>query len=233
MNALPENKKWLYIFAVDVLLDLVAILFHKEELRLVTKPLIVILLLIFAWRSVAEKNKLFRLLVTALFFSWLGDVFLMFDVTISSMFMFGLLGFLAAHIFFILFFLRVRRQNQLKKIHWPIIAFVIIYLIALFLTLEPASGALKFPVLIYAIVLCNMFLSSVHAFELTNNYAGKFCVAGALLFLLSDSMLAVNKFYHAFVIAGFAVMLTYALAQLFIVIGATRFINQKHASLGK
>ncbi|MBS1934913.1 MAG: lysoplasmalogenase, partial [Bacteroidetes bacterium] len=205
------------------------ILFHKEELRLVTKPLIVILLLLFTWRSVAEKNKLFRLLITALFFSWLGDVFLLFDVAIASLFIFGLLSFLIAHIFFVLFFLCVRRQNQVQKIHWFIITLVVIYLMALFWILNPTLGALQIPVLVYAIVLCSMFLSSIHAFNSAKDISGKYCVAGAFLFLLSDSMLAVNKFYHAFAAAGFAVMLTYALAQLFIVTGATRFLNYEHA----
>src|SRR5579871_1823141 len=227
-----QHKKWLYIFVVDVLLDLIAILFHREELRLVTKPLIVILLAVFSWLSVLQKNRLFWLLFSALFFSWLGDVLLLFDATIASMFIFGLLSFLIAHIFFILFFLHVRRQHHLQKISLPIVVFVIVYLIALFLFLKPTLGALQIPVLVYAMVLCGMFLSCVHAFDLTKNNAGKFCVAGAFLFLLSDSMLAINKFYHAFKIAGFAVMLTYALAQLFIVVGATRFLNKNNYVTG-
>jgi uncharacterized membrane protein YhhN len=228
-----QNKKWLAVFVVDVLLDLLAILFHREELRLVTKPLIVILLVVFCWSSIAQKNKLFWLLVTALFFSWLGDAFLLFDAAIPSMFIFGLISFLIAHIFFILFFLRVRRQNQLQRIHWFIITLIIIYLAALFSILKSTLGTLQIPVLVYAMVLCCMFLSSIHAFDLSKNIPGKYCVAGAFLFLISDSMLATNKFYHAFAIAAFAVMLTYALAQLFIVIGATRFINQDHTLAGK
>ena len=43
---------------------------------------------------------------------------------------------------------------------------------------------------------------------------------GALLFVISDSVLAINKFYQPFEVAGVIIMLTYGLAQLFIVEGA-------------
>ena len=42
---------------------------------------------------------------------------------------------------------------------------------------------------------------------------------GALTFMVSDSLLALNKFYLAFAFADFSIMLTYALAQLLIVKG--------------
>jgi uncharacterized membrane protein YhhN len=49
-------------------------------------------------------------------------------------------------------------------------------------------------------------------------------MTGALLFVVSDSTLAINKFYQSFEIAGVVIMLTYGLAQLFIVEGANRYI---------
>jgi hypothetical protein len=42
---------------------------------------------------------------------------------------------------------------------------------------------------------------------------------GALFFMLSDSLLAINKFYRPFPLAGFLIMLSYIVAQYLIVIG--------------
>ena len=53
-------------------------------------------------------------------------------------------------------------------------------------------------------------------------------MAGALLFVISDSVLAINKFYHPFEIAGIIIMLTYGLAQFFIAEGAIQYIQFSH-----
>jgi uncharacterized membrane protein YhhN len=48
---------------------------------------------------------------------------------------------------------------------------------------------------------------------------------GALLFVISDSVLAVNKFYQPFAFAPVLIMITYGLAQLFITQGAIEYIG--------
>jgi uncharacterized membrane protein YhhN len=50
-------------------------------------------------------------------------------------------------------------------------------------------------------------------------------VLGALLFVISDSLLAINKFYQDIPLAGVLIMLTYGLAQLFIMEGAISYIR--------
>jgi YhhN family len=45
--------------------------------------------------------------------------------------------------------------------------------------------------------------------------------------VLSDSILAINKFYRSFELAGIVIMLTYGLAQLFITEGAISYIRKK------
>jgi uncharacterized membrane protein YhhN len=49
--------------------------------------------------------------------------------------------------------------------------------------------------------------------------ANRYFVAGAVLFVLSDSLLAINKFYQPLAFAGTLIMLTYCAAQYFIVMG--------------
>ena len=57
-----------------------------------------------------------------------------------------------------------------------------------------------------------------------NKLAGQWMMAGALLFVISDSVLAINKFYQPFKAADVIIMLTYGLAQLFIAKGAAMYI---------
>jgi uncharacterized membrane protein YhhN len=49
-----------------------------------------------------------------------------------------------------------------------------------------------------------------------------FCAIGALLFVASDSILAINKFHTPFESATFFVMLTYGLAQLLLIVGIVK-----------
>lgn len=50
---------------------------------------------------------------------------------------------------------------------------------------------------------------------------------GALLFVLSDTVLAINKFYQPFELSGLVIMLAYGFAQLLIVTGAIYYIRNK------
>ena len=68
-----------------------------------------------------------------------------------------------------------------------------------------------------------MLLCSLHVFLKVNTPANVFYLVGAAFFVLSDSLLAINKFYQPFAFAGVYIMLTYCAAQYFIVNG---FIKQ-------
>jgi len=71
---------------------------------------------------------------------------------------------------------------------------------------------------------------AMHTMFSKNKRAGIWMMVGAILFVVSDSLLALNKFYVAINYAGIIVMLTYGLAQLFIVYGAARYIKSKPAA---
>jgi uncharacterized membrane protein YhhN len=95
----------------------------------------------------------------------------------------------------------------------------------LVILLLPHLGELKIPVVLYATVICSMLLGSLHIYLKTNRPANKLFVLGATLFVLSDSLLAINKFYQPFPMAGVGIMLTYCLAQYFIVRGSITLDN--------
>ena len=65
-----------------------------------------------------------------------------------------------------------------------------------------------------------MLLIAMNTWQQINNRASNFFITGALLFVLSDSLLAVNLFVMQQWVLSLGVMATYATAQYLIVKGA-------------
>ncbi|MBL0133048.1 MAG: lysoplasmalogenase [Chitinophagaceae bacterium] len=219
----PKDSKWLlYLFIIDLIAELVAIFWNFQDIRYLTKPLLLLLLLFYVITHKIPYSKGKWLLIAALFFSWMGDLFLLFDSKQPNFFIFGLLSFLTAHIFYIVIFIQLKKLLQPNRKWNPIIfLLLLLYTGSLFALLYPTLGVLKIPVIIYAGVLTSMLLVAAHSFNWQTSI-GKWVIAGALLFVASDSLLAINKFYQPFNAAGLAIMTSYGLAQLFIVIGLTK-----------
>ena len=129
-------------------------------------------------------------------------------------------------IFYIIFFHKVRVIEQVNS-NIVLLAIVVVYYVGLIAFLSPHLGDMKLPVRIYGIVISFMFMLAMHMLFIKNKEAGKWMMLGALLFVISDSVLAINKFYQSFELAGVVIMITYGLAQLFIVEGASRYLHSK------
>jgi uncharacterized membrane protein YhhN len=221
-----RKKYRIIVFFVILLADLIAVQLNYKIAEWVFKPLIVIWLLsYFILQTRHEKNDLKKWIIIALLFSWLGDVLLMLQGDNSIFFLLGLSAFLLAHVFYILFFHFVRVRENVKS-RWYLLLIVVIYYALLISILSPWLGEMKLPVRIYGIVISFMFMLAMHMLFIKNNRAGLLMMAGALLFVISDSVLAINKFYHPFEMADVVVMTTYGFAQLLITEGAIRYIHQ-------
>lgn len=203
-----------------------ALLANQQTLHFIAKPLLIpvlLLLLFFTKSAVPGKN----LLLAGLLFSWMGDLFLLFEYKNKLFFIFGLASFLTTHIFYIINFLRIRSANtSLLKKQPFLIALVLGYGIALVWLLYPHLGDLRLPVIVYATIICSMLLCSLHIFLKVNQKAARYFLTGAAAFVISDSLLAIDKFYQPFAYAGVFIMLTYCAAQYFIVQG---FIEQNNS----
>ncbi|MCB0692086.1 MAG: hypothetical protein KDC16_10610, partial [Saprospiraceae bacterium] len=82
---------------------------------------------------------------------------------------------------------------------------------------KPYLGKLSMPVSLYILVICYMVSSAVLRNTELKGYW--MVVTGAFLFLVSDFLLAYRKFVDDSFLISEAVLITYALAQLFIVLG--------------
>ncbi len=193
------------ILVVVFAMDLFFIFDNQPELRFFTKPLLLpVLILIYITRSESEKTQVDKLFLAGLVLSFFGDLFLLFQWG----FLPGLGSFLLAHVFYIISF-RKKTQKSIWRF-WPII-------LGLFATtllgfLFPYLKEMKVPVIIYAVVISVMMYTALK----TQN---RNLIIGALLFLISDTLLSINLFLQPLMILNLLVMITYIAAQWFLVKG--------------
>ncbi len=155
------------------------------------------------------------LLCAALGFSSLGDVFL--DLA-GSYFIQGLVSFLIAHLIYILLFVR----------NWPrplrpdgkqlaLAAAVLIYSLLLSNWLSPDLGEMAGPVMVYVCAITVMAVSTIFA-----GFSKPYVWIGAILFLLSDSMIAAGRFKTPVPMSKYLIWATYYIGQYCIAIGFLR-----------
>lgn len=224
-----KKINWVILFLLVLTGNIAGMYMDSPWLEKITKPLLMIVMIIYFVSSLTTiSSGLKKWIIAALAFSWLGDVLLMFQQGRPVFFLLGLSAFLIAHLFYIFFFHRVRVNEQVKS-RWWLPAVVVVYYAVLIAVLYPKLGDMKVPVPVYGIVISFMLLLALHMLFIKNSKAGQLMMAGAVLFILSDSVLAINKFYQPFEAAGLAVMLTYGIAQLLITRGAIAYISSKRS----
>jgi uncharacterized membrane protein YhhN len=158
-------------------------------------------------------------LMLALILSLAGDAFLI----SQDYFIPGLIAFLLAHLLYILAYRQHRHEeseNALMGLQRVRLAFpIILAATGLVIILYPVLGGLKIPVIIYASVLALMAIAALFRYGRTSPVSFWMVFGGAVLFMLSDSILAINKFLELLPNAGFWIMATYSAAQYMIVKG--------------
>jgi uncharacterized membrane protein YhhN len=220
-----KQKHWILLFLIVLAGDIVGVQLDNTLLQTIFKPMIIPALIGYFDSQAKDITKgVPKWVLLALVFSWAGDVLLMFVTNNENFFLAGLASFLLAHVFYIIFFHQVRIREAVKpNIVWLIL--VIVYYTGLIIWLSPYLYDMKLPVRVYGLVISCMLMLALHMPGIKNKNAGWWMMAGAVLFVISDSVLAINRFYQPFDAAGVIIMLTYGLAQLFIVKGAANYIN--------
>ncbi len=222
-----KNLPRLAFFAV-ALLDLLGSALANNTLVFSTKPLLMPLLAVWLFTSSRQSEHSFlrKALLGALLFSMLGDVLLMFSSPLF--FLLGLGDFLLAHVLYISAFSSITsfKNGFLSQKPWwatPFVAFPVCLLIFLW---KGIPEGMKVPVAAYACVISVMALSVVNLKEKIADSAFWALLAGAMLFLISDSSLAVAKFGQPFDGERLVIMGTYIGGQFLLVLGVLRVMKQ-------
>ena len=221
-----------FLYWLVLLADCFLILNHYDEYRFYTKTLLVPLLLIAVYVSIENtKHKRSSVLINIAFlFCFIGDVILLNDKE-SINFIAGLCSFLLAHIIFIIFFYRLKRFTAKHRIFTFITSvsiFVYVLILLFLIRTKVASQNLEIPVIIYAVVLGTMLLCAINVSKNRSlkRLAANYFIPGAVLFVISDSVLAYSKFGTSFRYDGIIIMITYAAALYFLANGAIRFLKK-------
>jgi uncharacterized membrane protein YhhN len=186
------------IVAVTVVLLVRAEFRNALSSRYLLKPLSTLLIIVVALLALSSPaaNTAFTLWVTAgLLLSLGGDVALMFES--SRWFIAGLVFFLMAHIVYAIGFTLFNGFHSQDLIS---AAALLAAAVVVFAYLRPGLGNMQVPVILYILVICFMVNRAISTFfgtTFTGTQAWLLSV-GAILFWLSDLVLAVNRFRHPF-----------------------------------
>lgn len=151
--------------------------------------------------------------------AWLAGAALLFcaagDVLLELVFVAGMGAFAVGHIFYVLAFLEWGRILGPNKRDFPIAVLVVIVSLGLLGWLLPGMGDLLVPALIYQAIITTMVAT---AFVVK---APMLARLGAVIFMISDTLIAAEKFAGVDVFPG-AVWITYAGAQIMMAWGMSR-----------
>ena len=232
-----SSAKYFFIFYMIIaLLELLSELLDITWLRFISKPLLMIVLAIYFYLSCSKPlSKNNQLMLFALFFAWGGDVALMFTTQFKLAFLMGLASFLLCHILYVFHFnKKIDKESSYKGFVFenkfmliPFIAYA--YLLIMFV--YQGLGDIKIPVFIYCAVIMCMCIVAINRYGRTNNKSAFLIIAGALSFMFSDSVIALNKFSSLFtgnhILASLIIMSLYIIGQYLIVEGS---LQHKHQS---
>jgi len=204
------QKTWLYIFGAFAILFIGLLPFEPYPGNFVIKAIPAISLAMLAFVAISGSRG--KLLFASLLFCAAADIAL--ELAAGKYFVIGLGLFLIAHILLIVTF---SRDFKFQKSKIPVIILLIVYLKMMAFVLTPSLKEMAIPVYIYmaAIMLMGIF-ASLRASK------NDFTLYGAISFIVSDSIIAINKFMMPVPAADYIVMITYYLALFLIVYGFLR-----------
>jgi uncharacterized membrane protein YhhN len=177
------------------------------------KPLATALIFVLAWRALpAQSPRYRRRILAGIACSLLGDVFLMLP---GDLFVPGLVAFLCGHLCFIAAFLDDSRFGARPLLLLASLGYGALNLVLLW---DAIGAPLRVPVIVYVLVLASMggqALVRARLFAQRGDAqvpAARLAAAGALTFMLSDSLLAWNRFHGAIAWSSLWVLSAYYLA---------------------
>jgi uncharacterized membrane protein YhhN len=195
------------------------------NLEYIAKPILLVWIAVYF--LLYSSNRKTRLpVILAFFFSWLGDMFLMLAHNNEILFYAGVGGFFLAQLFYFYTFLFVSGDKKIAGYlrcspAWLIL--FVIYLVVVLRILYAGMEGIMIPVItVYAISLLAMSAAALNRRYRVDNNSFTLVFVGSLFFVISDSMIAINKFAFSFERASFFIILSYLAAQYMIMRGLLR-----------
>lgn len=175
-------------------------------LAVVFKPLTTVLIILYAWSRGHDEPRLRRWVIGGLVLSLVGDVALLWP---KEGFLPGLVSFLLAHLCYLVAF---TRRERLAARGAPFVAYAVVAAGVLTWLWPGVPPALRLPVLLYVLALASMAAQAAVLWRQGSPRGGVLAVGGAL-FLLSDALLATNRFAVPLPLSNLWILASYWAAQ--------------------
>jgi uncharacterized membrane protein YhhN len=171
------------------------------------KPLTMVLIILIAALAKTPPSRKYKYAVTAgLVFSLVGDILLMLPMDV---FVFGLVSFLIAQMIYTYAF----RSGRPWRFKLAALLPFVVYGILIFVILQPGLDGMAIPVAAYILVIMIMVWQAWDQWDQVRSRWTRLAFIGAALFVISDSILALNKFGEPFIAARALTLSTYFSAQ--------------------
>jgi len=182
--------------------------FKKDTLqKCFFKPAAMVCIITLAFLQPEDDASFYKwAVIIGLGLSLVGDVFLIFEKT---MFLPGLIAFLLAHFCYVAAFYQLPNGPNAIYSAIPFVIYFAIFMRILWYSL----GAMKIPVIIYALTITMMGRFAMNRFLNLETIESALAFAGALIFIISDSFLAYDRFKKPILHKYIYVLSTYFLAQ--------------------
>jgi uncharacterized membrane protein YhhN len=193
----------LLLIILSGLLHITGLYVKSPSLKMIFKPLTTALIIYLAFRQGGTAFPFYKtMILIGLGLSLVGDIFLMLP---RERFVAGLIAFLIAHLTFISAFV----FDFPLYYNWVYLAPVALYILIFLKILTPHTGEMTLPVVVYALVIGTFVWLASCRYGTHVSESSFYVMTGAILFVLSDSLLAYNKFVKTLKAAPALVMVLY------------------------
>jgi len=230
---MSKQKALIVIYFILAIIEVVGEYLEMVPLIFGTKPLLMITL--FVWFYIQTKNysnnKYRKYLLISIVFAFGGDTFLMFFPYNEIFFLLGLGSFLIGQLFYVFAFsnsIKNSKETFNKPVGITLLVVFLAYYAVLMISLFPFLEDFLVPVLVYGIAVCAMGVSAGWRLNKVSISSFTTVFIGAMLFVLSDTVIAVNQFLYKgnLWMAQVSIMITYVLAQYLIAKGSIRYLKE-------
>jgi uncharacterized membrane protein YhhN len=223
------KRNGISVFFLVLILHCFFVYFSLPLARGISKSLLLPWLMLYLWAN--TRGNLSILAFTGLVFSFIGDVLLLGKGDLY--FLAGMLAFVVTHVCNSAYFVQKNDHNNSRLREAFVAALILMVLsISVFGVLNEKLGSFRIPVLVYMLVISIMAILAAHTASNTHiqKISWNCFIPGAGLFVISDTLLALNKFLFEDPLLDIPVIASYGLAECLLVKGFIAVSNARASS---
>ncbi len=177
------------LFLIVGIIDIYAVVMQNRSLELIFKPFLMITLLIVYFSEVTKPDQLF---IASYFFSFWGNVFLIYE---KSYLIYGLIAFLIVHLIYIKLILGFLKKDSVSRVIVLSLPFSLLFLGVMYFLFNNLDN-MMFPVILYGVVVAIFGVVSLLTYLQNRITENLWLFIGSILFIFSNIFVGFDNFYE-------------------------------------